>query len=218
MYQKRVPGNHNLTFWNESDYRGWPVYNGGLLVKEYLDRLLYVIDNATQDFTRVFAVRVDLRCAGPTGDIISSNEVIDRFKKSLDSRLDSYQKRRARQGKRVCRSAVRMVWARELKDSRTPHYHLLLLFNREQFHRLGEYHSVSGSLMTMIRDAWYSALGLSLHLAPGLVYIPENAEYHLNRSDHYAQLPALFFRASYLCKVDTKCFGQGLQNFGGTRK
>ncbi len=187
-------------------------------VKEYLDRLLYVINNATQDFTRVFAVRVDLRCAGPTGDIISGNQVMERFKKALDSRLDSYQKRRVSQGKRVYRSVVRMVWAREQDESLVPHFHVLLLLNRELFHSLGEYHSASGSLMTMIRDAWYSALDIQLYLAPGLVYIPANAEYYLNRSDHYAQLPDLFFRASYLCKVDTKCFGQGHQNFGGTRK
>lgn len=218
MYQKRVLGNHNLTLWNESKYCGRRVYEDGPLVKEYLDRLLCVIDNATQEFERVFAVRVDLRCSGLTGDILSGNEAMERFKKALDSRMASYQQRRARQGKPVYRSTIRMVWARELKDARTPHYHLLLLFNREVFCSLGEYHSSTGSLMTMIRNAWCSAVGIPSHINPGLVHVPDNPEYFLNRSDSYAQLPALFFRASYLCKVDTKCFGQGFQSFGSTRK
>jgi hypothetical protein len=139
------------------------------------------------------------------------------FKDALDALMSSYQGRRIKDGKRVYSSKVRWVWAREQETSHVPHFHVLLLFNREVFCSLGEYHSRTGSLMTMIRNAWCSAVGIPSYINPGLVHVPKNAEFVLNRSDQYAALPPLFCRASYMCKVETKTFGRGFQCFGGSR-
>ncbi|WP_299198028.1 inovirus Gp2 family protein [uncultured Amphritea sp.] len=218
MINKRVPENPNLNVWTQSSYQGLPVNTAHELVEQYLHKLKTVIDLSTQDYRSVFAVIVQLHCVYPTQDLADSNRVLGRFKDAIDSRIESYQKRSPRGGltRDLCR--VRMAWGREQSRSQVPHFHVVLLFNRELFYHLGSFNSGKGSLFQIIQGAWRSALNIPPERGSGLVQVPSNPEYYLNHSDSYMQLPSFFRRASYLCKVDTKCFGQKLQSFGGSRK
>lgn len=65
-------------------------------------------------------------------------------------------------------------------------------------------------------EAWASVLSLSVEAVSGLVEIPSNPYYHLNREDLAGQAE-FFFRASYLCKAATKVFGDGHHGFGASR-
>ncbi|WP_188745507.1 inovirus Gp2 family protein [Marinobacterium zhoushanense] len=217
MLKKRVPNNHNLTLWAEPQYQGLNVNTNHDLVSEYLSKLWRVIDASVREYPRTFAVLVELHCDLPTQEIATCNMVMQDFKDELDALIADYMKRRAETGKRVYSSSVRWVWAREQKNSHVPHFHVLLLFNQDVFFELGEFHADSGSLMAMIRNAWYAALGIPPELKRGLIHVPLNAEYQLKPSNQYAALPGLFAHASYMCKAETKPFGQRLQCFGGSR-
>ena len=65
-------------------------------------------------------------------------------------------------------------------------------------------------------EAWASALGLSVEAVTGLVEIPSNPTYYLNRGES-EELAEFFYRASYLCKSATKVFGDGSHGFGCSR-
>lgn len=218
MHLKYIPENHNLNYWLLPEYKDLRIqcHTDQPLVKQYLDKLWNVINHYTQHTPRVMAVRVDLHCPFETQKLAYSNRIMQDFKDALDARIAAYLTRRQAQGKRTYPSKVMWVWAREQKTSDVPHFHLLLLFNQDVFHSLGEYHTQTGSLMMIIKNAWNSALQIPDDVNMGLVHIPENAVYWLKRNDGFAALPDLFYRCSYLCKVHTKCFGKGIQSFGGS--
>ncbi|UTW02901.1 inovirus Gp2 family protein [Amphritea atlantica] len=218
MTNKRVPDNTNLKVWTQPSYQGLSVNITYELVEQYLHKLKQVIDLSIQDYPRVFAVCLQLHCKCPTEDLANNNKVMSRFKDAVDSRIASYQKRSTRCDLTLDLCRMRIAWGREQSGSHVPHFHVVLLFNRELFYTLGSFLPDAGSLFQIIQSAWCSALNIPREYAAGLVHVPSNAEYYLNRSDDYAQLPSFFQHASYLCKVDTKCFGQRLQSFGGSRK
>jgi hypothetical protein len=218
MKNQRVPDNTNLSIWLQSSYQGLPVNTKHQLVEQYLQKLKTIIELSTCDYPRVFAVIVQLHCSYPTQELVTSNRVMGRFKDALTARIEAYRKRLSKQGDVADACQVRMAWGREQGGSHVPHFHVLLLFNRELFHSLGDINSGKGSLYDMIQGAWCSALKIPPVYGAGLVQVPDAAGYYLSRSDNYAQLPALFQRASYICKVDTKCFRQGLHSFGGSRR
>ena len=218
MTNKRVPDNTNLSIWSQPLYQGLPVNTKHQLVEQYLQKLKTIIERSTHDYPRVFAVIVQLHCPYPTRELVASNRVMGRFKDALTARIEAYQKRLINTNRVPEPCQVRMAWGREQSGSHVPHFHVLLLFNRELFHSLGDINSGKGSLYDMIQGAWCSALKIPPAYGTGLVHVPGNAGYYLNQSDNYAQLPELFQRASYICKVDTKCFGQVLHSFGGSRR
>lgn len=218
MTKKRIPSNTNLSVWSEPDFEGLPVNTNYELVESYLRKLKWVIDLSIQNYPRVFAVCLQLHCKCPTEDLVNSNKVMSRFKDAADARIESYQKRSTRSDLTLDLCRMRMVWGREQSKSHLPHFHVVLLFNRDLFYRLGSFNSNQQNLFRIIKEAWCSALEMEPEQSEGLVEVPKHAEYFLNRADGYMRLPSFFQRASYLCKVDTKCFGQGLQSFGGSRK
>ncbi|WP_241342879.1 YagK/YfjJ domain-containing protein, partial [Pseudomonas aeruginosa] len=91
------------------------------------------------------------------------------------------------------------------------------------------YSSERVNMIDRLQEAWASALGLSVWLVEGLVHIPEKATYRVDRkprerkvagSDRKVlvdELPELFYRASYLCKVATKSYGDRQRGFGASR-
>lgn len=71
-----------------------------------------------------------------------------------------------------------------------------------------------------MEEAWASALGLSVKQVKGLVHIPDNPEYLIDRyvrPGDADELPALFHRASYLCKAATKSFEDRQRGFDTSR-
>lgn len=216
---KRHPGNSNLTLWREDHYRGQPIQvNKGPFILSYLRRLDWTVSKALDEHTRVLAFRFDLRlpAAIDLPDYLYTNEVIDRFLESFKAKIKHNRLKAASSGRYIHASKVRYVWAREIGCSGKPHYHLLILLNRDAFHRLGKFEPGRDNIFNRLVEAWASALRLSLDECNGLVHIPDNPTYNLHRDDEQAQQD-LFFRASYLCKAATKVYGDGQHVFGYSR-
>lgn len=65
--------------------------------------------------------------------------------------------------------------------------------------------------------AWASALGLiDVNHAKRLVHFPANSSYFIDRNSELfeKQYEDLFYRTSYLAKVETKEYGDKQRNFG----
>lgn len=120
-------------------------------------RIRETVRHALNVHPRLTALRVDLRF--PDVPAATDAAVISRFINALKARIDAYQKRKHREGKRVHPTTLHYAWAREFGVLRgKKHYHLLLLVNRDTWCRAGDYRD-PGSLAGMIKQAWCSALG-----------------------------------------------------------
>jgi hypothetical protein len=210
--------NTNLTLHYETQYQGLPVQTTrGPLVSEYLDRLKYVIDLSLQDYGRVFAFRLDLRFQeGMHHAYIDNNLVLERFIASFKAKI-RHNRNKAHEANHYAHdTTVRYVWCRELGQHDIPHYHLAILLNNDAFCTLGKFEMDRNNLFNRIHAAWASALGFTLADVIGLVEFPENPFYRLQRSDPNS-IVEFFYRASYLCKAETKHFGNGVHGFGASR-
>ncbi len=215
----RHPGNSNLTLSREDHYRGQPIQvSKGPFVRSYLRCLDSVVCRTLDEYSRVFAFRFDLRfpAAIDLPDFLYTNEVIGRFLESFKAKIRHSRLKAGSSGKCIHDSKVRYVWAREIGYLGKPHYHFLILLNRDAFHRLGKFEPGRDNIFNRLVGAWASALRLSLDECNGLVHIPENPTYNLRRDDELGQ-QELFFRASYLCKAATKAYGDGQHGFGYSR-
>ncbi|ELK0174683.1 inovirus Gp2 family protein [Escherichia coli] len=203
------------------------LYNGshGAHVIAYRKNIEDVVQNATGEFSRTMALRVDVHYPpildrGDTVCCFPNLEpgVISRFRNSLNAILDANEKMRATEGKRIYRNRTRHVWVREFSEEGKCHFHLGLFFNKDAYYHLGDYETESNLRMMIIR-AWYSALDLELDDYAGLVHFPKNCRYILdvndfNFEDEYKKL---LNRLDYLAKLDTKLYGDGDRNFGCSR-
>ena len=121
-------------------------------------RIRETVRHALNVHPRLTALRVDLRF--PDVPAATDAAVISRFINALKARIDAYQKRKHREGKRVHPTTLHYVWAREFGECKgKKHYHLMLLVNRDTWCRAGDYRA-PGSLAGMIKQAWCSALGV----------------------------------------------------------
>ncbi|WP_149323913.1 MULTISPECIES: inovirus Gp2 family protein [Enterobacter] len=189
------------------------------LYRSIINRSLSLITNRHQ---RVAAFRVDTHFPGivDNGDNICCFHSLEpgeisRMCKSMEAKLIADIQRKEREGKRVYRGTVIIIWARAFSLSGKCHYHLCLLFNKDAYYHLGDYEQ-ENTLRAMITGAWYSAMGLQLDDHPGLVHFPENCRYVLNSShlDFQENYQELLNRLDYLAKIETKIFGEGYRNFG----
>lgn len=214
----RNPNNHNHKLHTGEAYQQYPTIIGyGALIENYLEALHFTLQRALAEHPRTLAVRFDLRYPQwmTAGQLDFSNEVIKGFFKSLKAIIKHDRAGAAH------RTSVRYVWAREVGfdscDGR-PHFHVLLLLNRDAYRTLGSFDSQEENLYKRIRAAWARALGLPDELGSGLAHIPENPVYKLDRGDDQAY-GDVFYRASYLCKQVTKdcgCEGR-YHSFGHSR-
>jgi hypothetical protein len=218
-YPLRHPDNPNLHLYYGDTFEGWPLMiDKGPFIREYLSRLKHTIHLAVDQYPRAMAFRADLHL--PLGidlpDYAYTNEVISDFFESFTKKIQYHQDRvRERDGyARGCK--VRYVWARETGRGDRPHYHLLILLNRDAYYTMGRLDSERVNMISRMEESWAGALGLSVDQVGGLVNIPKNAEYRVNRyvrRGEVDELPALFHRASYLCKAATKSYGDRQRGF-----
>lgn len=195
--------------------------------EHYLQQIATTIEAALQQHTRVFALRVDLHFPHQDNDMPSylyrsDSAVISRFIDALKAKIAAETQYKKRIGKSVHPCHLHYIWARERNESHNDHYHLLLLFNKDRYFTLGDFSNKNeDTLLNKIRAAWASALSLEPGDTLGLVYIPANGEYHLNKQSAPEQLEeamyALLLRAGYLAKQDTKVSGPGNRGFGCSR-
>lgn len=219
----RHSGNTNLHLHDLPTYDGWPVMLAvGPFIREYLFRLKQTIYLALDQHSRVLAFRVDLRL--PIGidlpDYVYTNEVISRFIDSFKAKIEHNRAKARQRNPYAHDSKVRYVWAREIGEMGRPHYHLLILLNQDAYSKVGWLKSKASNINNRMKEAWASALGLSVDAVRGLVNIPSNAEYRIDRDvrpGDVDKLPALFYRASYLCKAATKSYGDNHHGFGCSR-
>lgn len=219
---RRLASNRNLSLVDEPTYQGFPlVATETGFIREYLDSTYATIQKALAEHPRLLAVRFDLHfpTGMPTFPEGWSNTAIQRFVDALKARVAADRRRAARHNPYAHQTTVRYVWVREIGESAgRPHYHVLLLLNRDAYYTMGRLGSGHRNMWCRVQEAWASALGLALEHAAGLVHVPRNAEYRIDRQQGAAGLHALMQRVSYLCKVRSKQYGDGRHAFGCSRR
>lgn len=199
-------------------YRGYPVMQDkGPFLSQYLDRTIDVTDDALEAHPRTFAVRFDLRipqvCEG-----LDEHKLINRFMNSLRAKIAWARRRAAKTAMkgRVHRTDVRYLWAREVGQRGRPHYHFVVLLNRDAYRVMGKYEVGRDNLYSRILEAWASALRIDVEDAEGLVHMPKNATYRIDADDKESQ-GDFFYRVSYMAKSATKVQGSR-HSFGSSRR
>jgi len=210
--------NSNLIIHNELDYRGLPIQvDKGPFIRQYLQKLHTTIDRALQQYSRVFAFRVDLRfpAAFVHGRDDNASQVFKKFLDSFKSKIHHNRCMALRENKHAHQSRVRYVWAREFGQHGKPHYHVAFVLNYDAFNALGKFEPGRDNMFNRLQEAWASALGTSVEAVRGLVEIPDNPSYSLRRDGPGVE--EFFYRASYLCKAPTKVYGDGRHGFDSSR-
>lgn len=216
---KRHSQNQNLIIHEGSDYSGMPVQvSKGPFVKQYLEKLSGTMELALKQYSRVLAFRVDLRLPKDVElpECVCMNDVISKFLASFKAKIQHNREKARKEKKYAHDTLVRFVWAREIGGDGRPHFHVAILLNYDAFNALGKFEIGRDNMFNRLQQAWASALGLPVEDAEGLVEIPANAVYCLRRDGKQSQAD-FFYRASYLCKVATKVYGDGLHGFGASR-
>ncbi|MEZ9267225.1 inovirus Gp2 family protein [Vibrio lentus] len=213
---------------NNNYFKGLPILgNLNDYNERYLDKTIDTLNHACDEYKRVYAVRIDLKMpqAPQELDCLSRDEIVNQcrfrdraislFTESLKAKIKAMDHRYDKAKQRVRPTIVRFIWCRERNTSVDDHYHMVLFFNKEKFHKLGDWER-RGTLAGMIREAWASALGMDYHNTDGLVHFTKNGGYYLHQgtSEFSRQYEELFYRLSYLAKKETKHYGEGRRNFG----
>ncbi|HBP5443757.1 TPA: inovirus Gp2 family protein [Pseudomonas aeruginosa] len=222
-YPLRHPANTNLSQYYDETFEGLSLMGDkGPFIREHLSALKRTIELAMDQYPRVLAFRVDLRLPQRIDlpDYAYTNEVITRFFASFTKKIQHHQKRVGERGyARGCK--VRYVWSREVGQRGRPHYHLLILLNRDAYYTVGRLRSENVNMISRMEGSWAGALGISADQVKGLVGIPDNAVYRIDRDvgpGEVSELPELFYRASYLCKTATKRYGDRQRGFDTSRE
>ncbi|SNY97902.1 inovirus Gp2 family protein [Halomonas sp. hl-4] len=202
-----------------------PVFNGLNIQEEflpmcseYLQALYDTMHKALSDYPRVLAVRIDPVIPKKISDMMALEDhkgLIARFIASLKAIIKHDLEQKRRNGW-VPDTKARYVWCREIGINGKPHYHFLLLLNHGAYHMPGKACSGNENLISRISRAWHSALGVTWNPQVPSIHVPKNSFYWIKRDDVNSFQEA-FYRASYLCKADTKQYGLGLRAFGTSR-
>lgn len=203
-----------------------PVFNGLIIqekylpmASEYLQDLYVTMHKALNDHPRVLAVRIDPVIPTEISDRMALEDhkgLVARFIASLKAIIRHNIAQRRRHGW-VPDTKVRYVWCREIGSNGKPHYHFLILLNRDAYHMPGKACSPNENLISRVSRAWYSALGVAWNPQEPWVHVPDHPFYWIDLNDSNSFQEA-FYRASYLCKADTKQYGFGLRAFDTSRK
>ncbi|SHE75120.1 Protein of unknown function [Modicisalibacter ilicicola DSM 19980] len=216
---KRHPFNPNLHLHHEPTYKDMPIQIEYLpMVTEYLEALEITLQRALRDYPRVFAFRVDPVIPTAISDRMTLEDhqrLIRRFPASLKA-IIRHDREQKRLGGWVPGTKVRYIWFREVATNGKPHYHFFVILNRDAYHMIGEACSPNENLFNRISRAWYSALGVKWNRQEPWIHVPENPMYWIDRDDAES-FQCAFYRASYLCKAETKQYGLGLRAFGTSR-
>ncbi|MGL6251831.1 MAG: inovirus Gp2 family protein [Billgrantia desiderata] len=215
----RHPTNPNLILIHSTSFNGLDVQPESLpMVSEYLQALQDTLERATSEYPRVLAFRVDPVIPTAISDSMTPQDhqrLIRRFIASLKA-IISHDREQKRLHGWVPGTRVRHVWCREVGTNGKPHYHFFLILNRDAYYLPGRVGSPNENLFSRVSRAWYSALGVEWNPQEPWIHVPQNPVYWINRGDAESFQKA-FYRASYLCKADTKQYGLGLRAFGTSR-
>ncbi|WP_438356725.1 inovirus Gp2 family protein [Vibrio parahaemolyticus] len=175
---------------------------------------------------RTFMFHVVLRY--PADQVEEVEGSISRFIRAFKAKIKADLERKLRNKKNVHSTNVRYVWCREYNESMKEHFHVFFLINNDTYHKLGSFHEPKeGHLTWMISTAWASSINLSQINLGGLVEfagwkkinakkIPSS---HTKERDGVVRdsFESAFHWMSYLCKINTKFYGNNVRNFGCSR-
>ncbi|SDJ97808.1 inovirus Gp2 family protein [Billgrantia gudaonensis] len=213
------PTNLNLHLSHYASFNGMEIQPESLpMVSEYLQALQVTLERAISDYPRVLAFRVDPVIPTAISDRMTLRDhqvLIRKFITSFKAIIKHEREIKRRSGW-VPNTRVRYVWCREVGSNGKPHYHLFLMLNRDAYHLPGRIGSPNENLFNRVSRAWYSALGVAWSHQEPWIHVPQNPVYWIDRDDAESFQRA-FYRASYLCKADTKHYGLGVRAFGTSR-
>ena len=183
-----------------------------LNIFSYFEIIDGVLQYAMRNYRRLLVVRLELRfpkCMS-TGEI-PGNEALGRFAKSLRSKIEFQRARASKGGKRAHPTDVRLVWVREFGPvSKRPHYHLMVVVNRDAYRGIGDLNSNDDNLARCIQGAWASALRLNPDAYRGLVSFSRGGQYDIINDNGYKQvLGAMQYLSKEYSKVQ-----DGARNIG----
>lgn len=185
----------------------------GPFIEAHLNRLIETIHQALEQYSKVFAFRMDLRFPRGMQNVsdAEASETLSRFLRYFKEAIESGLANKRHKSK------VRYCWCREVgtRNGRL-HYHLVILLNGNAYNSLGYFNSKGRNLKNEIVKCWKRALRMDSSKIGQTVHFPENCFYSLNRSSE-TKTSDLVYRASYLCKEGTKRFGGRRRNFGASR-
>lgn len=215
----RHPTNPNLHLTHSTSFNGMEVQPASLpMVIEYLQTLQDTLQSAIDEYPRVLAFRVDPVVPIAISDRMTLQDhqlLIRRFIESLRA-IIKHDRARKRLSGWAPDTKVRYVWCREVGENGKPHYHFFLILNRDAYHLPGRAGSPNENLFNRVSRAWYSALGVEWNPQEPWIHVPQNPWYWINGDDPES-LARAFYRASYMCKAETKQYGLGLRAFGNSQ-
>ncbi|MGL4517752.1 MAG: inovirus Gp2 family protein [Shewanella sp.] len=194
----------------------------GEVSSEQFNRAVDVVTDFLSKYPRVCAMRVDLHFPQmvladdpdvPTCFPRTEPKVITRFFESLKSQLLAAHRGKGKPGGP---DPFGYIWVKEQVVSASPHYHVVLLFNKDVYAYLGNYADFEAvNMATRIRKAWCSALKLPFPDYAHVVHFPESGVYWIER--HTATMDNVDYRGfllriAYLFKFYSKAPGE--RNFG----
>jgi hypothetical protein len=200
-------------------FNGYPVLSEhGELVENILNGNEEVLAQACGKHKRVAVMRFELKFpVGYTGNV----EIISKFFDSLRYRLKNDLVKKTESRGRSVQSDIGYVWVKELSGSHGWHYHVALLLNYDVYNCFGLINGSNINMFNRILFAWAGAIGYSVDDARGLVHIPQNPVYKLDRCSLTVNedIQAVLYRLSYLAKLKTKPYKTGSRKrFFGTSK
>ncbi len=194
----------------------------GEVSSEQFNRAVDVVTDFLSKYPRVCAMRVDLHFPQmtltddpdvPTCFPRAEPKAITRFFESLKSQLLAAHRSKGKPGSP---DPFDYILVKEQAVSASPHYHVVLLFNKDVYAYLGNYADVEAvNMVTRIRKAWCSALKLPFPDYAHVVHFPDSCVYWLER--HAATMGNVDYRRfllriAYLFKLHSKLPGE--RNFG----
>lgn len=189
-----------------------------------LRRSLAVIYDFLKKNNRIFAVFVVLRFAQShaTGEpdlpLCFQKDDEKAITRALDSLKSQLRAEHLRSGRAGEPTPLGYIWARERDTSEHPHYHLVLLFDREVYAYLGNYtESDADNMATRIQKAWCSAIGLDYPDYASRIHFPKNHSAWFTRHHALTLHPDYYdflLRIAYLAKKKTKDLSDGYRNLG----
>lgn len=204
---------------SSSNFNGYPVLSQhGVLVENILIGNEEVLAQTFKKHNRIAVMRFELKF--PAG-YMGCTEVISKFFDSLRYRLKNDLIKKTENRGRTVQSDIGYVWVKELSGSHGWHYHLALFLNYDVYNCFGLINGSNINMFNRILFAWAGAIGNSVDDTRGLVHIPQNPVYKLDRCSLAINedIHAVLYRLSYLAKLKTKPYMTGSRmRFYGTSK
>lgn len=229
-YPKRHPLNYDLSLCYQNSHRNIYInVNKGPIIIEYMDTLIETFLKQQNDYSRVYAVMVNLSFPKhwPEAKRIGE-DFYSKFMDSLNGRIRHFNNLKKKVGQsrssrvRFCRVIEDGQTRCEFGDPKGLHIHTVLFFNGHQFNRLGDLTSGNVNLGFRIESAWASALRLDVAEVrrQGLVDFSKNARGYLidsNMPNKNAKAQEMFYHFSYICKAFSKRYDLNIKTFSCSR-